>query len=850
MPCEPLEINFSINDGDPYIFNSKVTSVDVTLSPANAPIEITVNCLNEDGDYPLDSILRTEAKITLCGYSFNMYAVEYTEVEQEGGIKSLSVTFVDKSFEYLDKKIVLIRSLHLGLVNAADAETNVSGRWADKQSSWPDHFVVVGKEYKTINFKDYPPLTFTRLEEKLEESGIIISEIGWVNIDEIKEHPFIRLRISQMRKLLEEEGSNSTSATATRQIYASLSSFLLRKTYNKSGEYLYTINDLIEALNGDESQLDSAFSNLASFPSVYNSYHGTLRDVLNSWGADLGLVFYWDCENNKLKYFSINDFIVFSDNIKNLTASGNIKQVTTSSSIRDTYSKGVVANYQENNTDPESWELGANPNGREKQSYLIDFHNYFEHRWGDSYKNAYSILYLAYLREHDVITEAEFSVLLILLQKLGLEKKGNKEINKVFNALVDVNPAAASSYIKKSFDINTLTPFEKEAVKRQFDLVNASGNADLLDTLTAYEMPQDKSASEIVSLRKNLSPIVECVGKYYVKYTNYGRFSSGNWGVVDKNEAGIVFAPWNAKANIFIPEMESLESLGLFPQDCSIGYLVKTCVPKYKALNIKVLRIGLDIEQIVKDDDSENPTVPSSTRGIVLVTKESQADQYNPFSIRELGGPVHIQGQVKSDKEVFVFYENKEELAKFFLAVSNKYDSVLERTKDNLFLEMFPSNNSQVEFVDEYEDYQELLPESFYKRLLTANENVLRYDVDFLDLGPKAASLSKTNDTAYLDYATFTDSSDNTKKIFTVVGIPTIDFTESVKEGLSSLTIDFSGDAPTTTIEYSTRKYFFYTRDVYNFVSYAQQPTSISKSVKRTYTNDSLSSYTKNLLFR
>ena len=98
-----------------------------------------------------------------------MTAVDYTLTENEGGVSYLSVIFVDNSYKYLDKNIVLLRGLHLGLVDKNNKETNIDGEWANNSEDWPKSFLVVGKEYKTVNIKGFEPLTFTRLTELTEE---------------------------------------------------------------------------------------------------------------------------------------------------------------------------------------------------------------------------------------------------------------------------------------------------------------------------------------------------------------------------------------------------------------------------------------------------------------------------------------------------------------------------------------------------------------------------------------------------------------------------------------------------------------------------------------------------------
>ncbi len=108
-------------------------------------------------------------------------------------------------------------------------------------------------------------------------------------------------------------------------------------------EIQYTFVDLFLQLRSFIGTTPPITAQLSNY---YQSYAGTLREVLSAWCNDLGFGFYW--ENRKLNFIDLRNpanLTVIKSYADGITSTNKTTSVNTSYSLRDTVSRGVYSFY-------------------------------------------------------------------------------------------------------------------------------------------------------------------------------------------------------------------------------------------------------------------------------------------------------------------------------------------------------------------------------------------------------------------------------------------------------------------------------------------------------------------------
>ena len=111
-----------------------------------------------------------------------------------------------------------------------------------------------------------------------------------------------------------------------------------------------------QLLNGIQQAGLSAFNFSDINPQYYQSYVGSLREVLSNWCADFGYSFYWDLARNGIKAIDLKIEVDYIDNIKNIINANSslgsggpstlaIESFNESSSLEGTVTQKFISRY-------------------------------------------------------------------------------------------------------------------------------------------------------------------------------------------------------------------------------------------------------------------------------------------------------------------------------------------------------------------------------------------------------------------------------------------------------------------------------------------------------------------------
>ncbi len=114
----------------------------------------------------------------------------------------------------------------------------------------------------------------------------------------------------------------------------------------KVPEIQYTFLDLLVKLRDFTGIVPPTTSQLSGY---YQSYSGTLREVISAWCNDLGFGFYW--ENRKLNFIDLRNpanLAAVKSYADSITSANKTASINTSYSLRDTVSRGIYSFYGKN----------------------------------------------------------------------------------------------------------------------------------------------------------------------------------------------------------------------------------------------------------------------------------------------------------------------------------------------------------------------------------------------------------------------------------------------------------------------------------------------------------------------
>lgn len=254
-------------DGKNTAFGGRIidASVNIEFSAASS---FSVSIVSETGLYDI-----TEASLRAGGdpmvlkigdKEFKIFPVSYT-VENSEGIKTLRVEFLDSSVKYLDKKFVLLKGTHITSDNINNPDVDMS---------W---IIAVGTPYEV--YTSGPTEIFRPVTSRVDGNGYLQYGYGLFSSETATYYPLLEL-LNRLEGIIDDADKERLKE-------------ILRTLYSK--EYYGQAG--VGFVSGTREQ----------------DFVGTVREVLASWGDEVGVIFYWDPELEKLKFFEPNDIATEDD---------------------------------------------------------------------------------------------------------------------------------------------------------------------------------------------------------------------------------------------------------------------------------------------------------------------------------------------------------------------------------------------------------------------------------------------------------------------------------------------------------------------------------------------------------
>jgi len=279
------------------IFGAYIYGSNLELGFSESPTKLTLNIVKENGDFdsfPTSLLTSYNVKIGSLNLS-KMYLYSY-EISRSVGQKVATLNFLDGSF-ILDK-------IFVGLVNRHGA----TGYGPEIGFELPALCVSCDGLTQTQKTGTVKRKIFSGLEVNVDPSrggSIILGQEQFV------------------------EGACDIPDVA----------------------YNFT-----QLLNGIQQAGLSAFNFSDINPKYYQSYVGSLREVLSNWCADFGYSFYWDLARNGIKAIDLKIEVDYIDNIKNIINANSslgsggsstlaIESFNESSSLEGTVTQKFISRY-------------------------------------------------------------------------------------------------------------------------------------------------------------------------------------------------------------------------------------------------------------------------------------------------------------------------------------------------------------------------------------------------------------------------------------------------------------------------------------------------------------------------
>lgn len=318
-------------DGKNTVYGGRIidASINIEFSAASS---FSISVVSETGTYEIsEASLRASGSpmvLKVGDKEFKIFPVSYT-IENSEGIKTLKVEFLDSSVKYLDKKFVLLKGTHITADNINNPNVDM------------DWIIAVGTPYEA--YSSGPTEVFRAVTTRIDGRGYEKQGYGLFSSSTSTYYSLLEL-LNELGKakfgaIIEED-----TKTKIKEILCLLYN---KTTYSPQG---------IGFISGTREY----------------DFVGTVREVLSSWGDEIGVVFYWDPADEKVRFFEPNDVVSDADIAETVESMGecSCKSSTLTRSIQSNVLNGnIVVAASDIADQPNS---GGGSRGGSSPFYLLD----------------------------------------------------------------------------------------------------------------------------------------------------------------------------------------------------------------------------------------------------------------------------------------------------------------------------------------------------------------------------------------------------------------------------------------------------------------------------------------------
>ena len=345
IEVEQIEI-----DDSPEIFGGKIYNASFANNFSNSPSTITINVVNETGDYEIP-VLDAESikefyEIKVGTKPLGRFHLIKTRTSVNKSGKVLELTFFDLSMSF-DKIYIGLHKKH-GIIPRFDEEQDKRKKSFDKKDMLASlNGLNSGEDESSSGDNEPRPAFHIQLNEEQEITPLILmgrefhpcdtNRDGFLNLDE---------------DIFKGDGCDPCPSCPEDKYDGSLDrQRCLDLECTEIFDVRYNFNSLIEAITEFFDQAGLEILVDESIPETnekyYAQYEGTLREVLKRWGADFSFNFYLDYvdEEPTLKFI---DTKVEADIIgKEEILEENIISFEETQSLENTKNSGSVSLYKQ-----------------------------------------------------------------------------------------------------------------------------------------------------------------------------------------------------------------------------------------------------------------------------------------------------------------------------------------------------------------------------------------------------------------------------------------------------------------------------------------------------------------------
>jgi len=340
-----IEVETVNIDGSPEIFGGKIYNVSFRNNFSNSPSTITVNVVNETGDYETPTLnaksIEEAYEIEIGGKHLGQYYLIKTRTSVSKSGKILELTFFDVSMS-LDKIYIGLHKKH-GIIPRLDVDVE-SGK---RKKNYNKKDILASLDGLEISEGERPAFHI-QLNEDNEITPLILmgrefhpcdtNRDGFLNLDE---------------DIFKQDGCDPCPTCPEDKYDGSLDrQRCLDLECTEIFDVRYNFDSLIEAIRdffekaGLEILVDQNIPETNE--KYYAQYEGTLREVLKRWGADFSFNFYLKHNLDGEATLNFIDTKVEADIIgKEDLEDENIITFEETQSIENTKNSGSVSLYQQ-----------------------------------------------------------------------------------------------------------------------------------------------------------------------------------------------------------------------------------------------------------------------------------------------------------------------------------------------------------------------------------------------------------------------------------------------------------------------------------------------------------------------
>jgi hypothetical protein len=333
-------------DGNPEIFGGKIYNASFTNNFSNSPSTITINIVNETGDYETPTLnarsVQEAYEIEVGDKNLGQYSLIKTRTSVNKSGKVLELTFFDASMS-LDKIYIGLHKKH-GIIPRFPVDE--SGTEARKKS-YNKKDILASLDGLDASDQERPAFHIQRTEDE-EITPLILmgrefhpcdtNRDGYLNLDE---------------DIFKVDGCDPCPNCPEDKYDGSLDrQRCLDLECTEIFDVRYNFASLIEAIKAffEEANIEIVVDE--SIPETndkyYAQYEGTLREVLKRWGADFSFNFYFEHNAEGEPVLKFIDTKVEADIIgKEELENENIITFEETQSIENTKNSGSVSLYKQ-----------------------------------------------------------------------------------------------------------------------------------------------------------------------------------------------------------------------------------------------------------------------------------------------------------------------------------------------------------------------------------------------------------------------------------------------------------------------------------------------------------------------